>query len=68
MFNLLLLIALSCPATKIVNRTEIWNERDQDTLDRAKVRCGQIYRESPCLKYFEKTGENAYRAVCGKGE
>lgn len=66
-FNALILsIALStCPTTVIVNKTEDWNPQDQGTLDRATVRCSQIYSDAPCLKVFTKKETNAYTAQCG---
>lgn len=65
MFLIIAMMLFSCPATKIVNTTDVWNEIDQTTLIRAKNRCSEIYPKSPCLKRFVKKEENVYTAICG---
>jgi hypothetical protein len=57
--------AATCPETKVVNRTEEWNDTDQRSLESAQKRCKVHYEDSPCLKVFEKREENVYRATCG---
>jgi len=82
MTKLLLLLAISCtttttttkvtpsntcPSTTVVNNTDTaWTEHDNNTLNYCKSRCKQIYRNSPCLKYFAKVGELSYHAICGR--
>lgn len=66
---LLFLAALSCPATKIVNTSGYpWNKDDAAMLRQAKVRCGELYEDSPCLKLIKKYGFNDYSVVCGAPE
>jgi hypothetical protein len=62
---LILLTLLSCPETKIVNYTNVWTKTDQSTLDGVKVRCGEIYKDAPCVKIFIKKEEQLYNVVCG---
>lgn len=52
--------------TIIVNNTSIWNPDDQKHLDRARVRCGELYPDAPCVKKFEKVKELQYRVTCGE--
>ena len=66
MLNLLLVVALSCPNTKVINETKAWNYQDALTLGKAVNRCKEIYPEAPCLKKFIKKGDNRYWAICGK--
>lgn len=67
--NLILLVALSCPQTILINHTtEAWNDFDYKTLDSAKVRCGQIYEDAPCVKKFYKRGDQSYWVICGQKE
>jgi len=63
---MLLLAALSCPTTVIVNKTNTWTERDQKTMQIAAQRCEQVYKKSPCLVLFVKKDELTYNALCGK--
>lgn len=66
MIRLLLLAALSCPKPEIINSSGYqWNSFDQKTLNRAKVRCGQLYPNSPCVKKFMKTDKMTYQVICG---
>lgn len=58
----------TCPETKVVNRTNEWNETDQRSLGFAHERCEAHFPDSPCLKTFEKREENVYRATCGAPE
>lgn len=57
-----------CPKTVIDNRTKIWNNQDQQTLNGAKQRCGQLFPDAPCLKLFRKKDATTYNAICGKEE
>lgn len=64
---ILLLISLSCIKPTLINNTKFpWNSFDKTTLKRANKRCKEIYKDAPCLKYFIKTAEKDYRAVCSK--
>ena len=69
-FVFILLVSIrangDCPATKIDNWTKVWNEQDQKTLDGAKIRCGQIYPDAPCVKFFRKKDDTTYNVICGK--
>ena len=56
----------SCPKTQIENRTDEWNDYDQQTYERALKRCGEIYKDSPCLKKFIKKDQMTYNAICGR--
>lgn len=66
MITLMLMMALSCPDTKIENWTKQWTDYDQKTLDHAKVRCSELYPEAPCLKLFRKKDSTTYNAICGE--
>lgn len=67
MTNLILYTFLSCPAILMVNKSEEpWNNKDYDTKKRAMQRCGEIYKDSPCLKVFVKTEPQSYWAICGE--
>lgn len=58
-----------CPKPKIENRTSYdWNSFDSVSLRTAVKRCGEIYRNSPCVKRFIKRGERDYSVVCGAPE
>lgn len=43
-----------------------WLPEDIDNLTRARMRCPQIYKNSPCLTKFTKVEERVYRAICGR--
>ena len=58
-------MADQCPETKVINRTDEWTDTDQKSLEFAKGRCSFYYPDSPCLKVFEKTETQVYRATCG---
>lgn len=58
-------LALSCAEPKLINASkEPWTKFDRKTIQTAKVRCGQIYKESPCVKVFKKTRPRTYVVVC----
>lgn len=62
----LLTLMLSCPLVKIVNKTDTWTDRDQKTLEKAFIRCGELYKKSRCLKVFTKYPNNHYSVICGE--
>lgn len=68
MFELLLIAALSCPPTKVINDTATWNAQDQQTLTRAQKRCEHYFPDAPCLKKLRKKSNNNYQAICGTKE
>lgn len=55
-----------CSEPIIINKTDTWDKRDRDTLNRAKMRCIEVY--GTCLKSLTKVlldGEHvSYRAIC----
>lgn len=65
MLTLILLASLTCPATSIINRTNIWNDQDDKALSQAVKGCARSYERSPCLKEFTKVEESVYTALCG---
>lgn len=65
MLPLLASALLSCPPTKIVNHTKIWNKVDKEHIEVATKRCPTLYDDAPCLKLFTKKGELEYVAICG---
>lgn len=67
MINLLMTLALTCPMSRIADKTGTWGKpEDLEAFRIAKVRCQEIYGEkAPCLKKFEKTGDRTYKATCG---
>lgn len=59
----------TCPEVIISNTSGYeWNEHDDKMLDYSEKRCYSIYKNSPCLKTFEKYDERDYRAICGRQE
>jgi len=58
---------LRCPAAKILNETEEWNNRDKLVLKRAKFVCStdERYKQNPCLKLLIKKAERRFLALCG---
>ena len=66
---LLLSLSLACHDPKIVNTSGFaWNDHDSHVLDRAKVRCGELWPDAPCLKVFYKKGQKNYAVACGAKE
>ena len=52
----------------MVNNTDQpWNDFDNQHLKIAQKRCGEIYKNSPCVKMFKKRTERDYSVICGKG-
>lgn len=69
MIGPLVAAALSCPMFKFENKTDVWNERDQQTLVYVtKEGCRKQYSNSPCLKIFVKVEESVYNVICGPEE
>lgn len=66
MLRLIMIFNFTCPQTVVLNRTEIWEKLDQQTLNRATGRCAEIYNDAPCLKVFNKIAERHYHAICGQ--
>lgn len=67
MNTLILLVTLACPDVHMVNTSgEAWTSNDYDTIEIAKVRCGEIFPDAPCLIKFEKYAFQSYRTTCGK--
>ena len=63
---LILVAALTCPQTKVINISKLpWQQIDTQNLQQAKVRCGQKYADAPCLVQFVKVRDRVYRAICG---
>ena len=61
----LLGIIYFCTPTTVTNETRYaWNDFDKTTLERAKVRCGEIWPDTPCLSKFIKRDKIDYHAVC----
>ena len=52
----------------MINQTDQpWNAFDKQVLNKAKIRCGQIYPDAPCVKSFYKRPEQSYWVIC-RGE
>ena len=58
-------LLMICAATIVINLTLTWTATDQATLNRAKIRCSEIYYDAPCLKKLVKKEELVYNAICG---
>lgn len=57
----------SCPETIISNVSGYeWNEHDDKMFSYSEKRCVELYKNSPCMKKFEKYDERDYRAICGR--
>lgn len=57
----------SCSEVRISNVSKYtWNSHDDKMLEYSKIRCETLYKNSPCLKSFEKYDKQDYRALCGK--
>ena len=64
--TLLLILALNCPETKLINRSNLdWTEFDKYEISYAKKRCGEIDKDYPCLLEFYKLHFQDYYANCG---
>ena len=57
----------NCPSTIVVNKTsQPWTATDKEVFFSAENRCSEIYKESPCLKYFAKVDFQSYHAICSR--
>lgn len=67
---ILLLLALSCPETKIIDKTNLkWTDWDTYEISYAKKRCRELYpNEAECLIKFFKLGFQNYYASCGESK
>lgn len=63
--SFLIMASLTCPEANIVNNTKTWNKDDQQTLQKAQRRCGELYEDAPCLITFTKKDDLAYTVICG---
>ena len=60
-----LLVAFVCPLTKMDNWTHEWTDYDRKTYEHAKIRCGELYPDAPCVKMFRKKDSLTYNVICG---
>jgi hypothetical protein len=65
MISLLIAAALSCPTPLIENQTDTWTKFDETTLESAEKRCGELYKDAPCVTLFRKKKDGAYNVICG---
>lgn len=64
---LILTAALNCSPTEMINKTsDPWNDQDKQHLDIAKKRCGEIYKNSACVRTFIKRTTSDYSVICSK--
>lgn len=62
-----IILVLSCPITVMQNITKYpWNDYDRSILKQTEKRCGEIYKDAPCVKLFKKWDKQDYSVVCGK--
>lgn len=61
-----LVLSATCPATILIGFDQPLTEQELESLTHAQKRCKEIYKESPCLKSFEKRAEQTFWAICGK--
>lgn len=56
-----------CALTIIINLTQYpMTPRDLGVLTDAKIRCEELYVESPCVIKFAKTDKHSYQVTCGR--
>jgi hypothetical protein len=60
-------MANSCPETKLIGFDASLTAKEQESLNHATKRCAELYSDAPCLKSFEKRAEQTFWAICGKG-
>lgn len=63
----ILLLALICPAIKVVNLSPYaWDREDRRVMMRAKIVCSEDsgYTDTPCLGEFTKKEKRHYTAIC----
>lgn len=71
MLSILLVAAsvsnLSCPKTQLIGWRpgEVMTFNEVQIFNGAKLNCGKIYKQSPCVKRFIKKEVGLYRAICG---
>jgi hypothetical protein len=66
LFAAILATQLYCPKTRLyVPDGHTVTQLDLETVKRAKVRCFELYPESPCAKYVSRKGLLDYHVVCG---
>lgn len=66
MSTLLLLLAATCPETKMLNTSkEPWNDYDMSIYKYATKRCKELYSDAECVKLFKKYNVQQYSVVCG---
>lgn len=64
---ILTIATLACAAPQIVNTSGFaWNAYDDEMLAKAKVRCGELYTDARCVRWFKKWGQRDYSVICGK--
>lgn len=70
MIKYLLIGALQvCGTPTIINNSgEPWNAFDQSILLVANKRCGQLFKDSTCVKLIRKNKSKDYGVICGKGK
>jgi hypothetical protein len=56
----------TCPEVREIGFDSPLTKDEQQSLAHAKVRCGELYPEAPCLKSFEKREEGVFWAICGE--
>jgi hypothetical protein len=55
-----------CAKVDFHNRTQKWTDNDVAVMTQIQEKgCREKFPDEPCLKSFEKLGENEYNAVCG---
>jgi len=64
----MIVLLMNCPLPVMQNVTKFhWNSYDMSILKQAKVRCGELYGNSRCVKLFRKWGKTDYSVICGEG-
>ena len=62
-------MTLLCAVTLVINlSSEPINSQDEVNMGVAAKRCGELYKDAPCLKKFIKVEPLMYRAICGESE
>lgn len=58
---------LSCLVPVVINlSTDVWESIDFHNLKSASIRCGEIYKKSPCVAKFVKVKDRTYHIYCGE--
>ncbi len=67
MNTLMLIVSLSCPATKMINKMDFpWNAYDSTMLEYARNRCPKVFPDAPCVAKFIKHDKQGYSVICGE--